>query len=244
TAGHCRGPAGPRPRTAVRCCWACAPRTCPSSGAGTRRCRVSSTASNRSATGRWSTSGWGRRSSRSRHEPPSPVRRASGCTSRSTWTARTCSTRTPGSRCPGPGGDRAGRRRHGHPENITGGDAMSDPMNVLAPEHRRLRIGDAWRDAAGGATFAVEDPATGKTIAEVADAGVADGLAALGAAAEAMAEWAATPPRKRSELLTATYRALTERSEEVARLITLEMGKPLAEARGEVAYAAEFFRWF
>ncbi len=108
---------------------------------------------------------------------------------------------------------------------------MSDPMNVLAPEHRRLRIGDAWRDAASGATFAVEDPATGKTIAEVADAGVVDGLAALDAANKAMAEWAATPPRKRSELLTATYRALTERSEEVARLITLEMGKPLAEAR-------------
>ncbi|RAO19918.1 NAD-dependent succinate-semialdehyde dehydrogenase [Micromonospora noduli] len=121
---------------------------------------------------------------------------------------------------------------------------MSDPMNVLAPEHRRLRIGDAWRDAASGATFAVEDPATGKTIAEVADADVVDGLAALDVASTAMAEWAATPPRKRSELLTATYRALTERSEEVARLITLEMGKPLAEARGEVAYGAEFFRWF
>jgi succinate-semialdehyde dehydrogenase / glutarate-semialdehyde dehydrogenase len=121
---------------------------------------------------------------------------------------------------------------------------MSDPMSVLAPEHRRLRIGDAWRDAASGATFAVEDPATGKTIAEVADADVVDGLAALDAASKAMAEWAATPPRKRSELLTATYRALTERSEEVARLITLEMGKPLAEARAEVAYGAEFFRWF
>ena len=121
---------------------------------------------------------------------------------------------------------------------------MSDPMDVLAPEHRRLRIGGAWRDAAGGATFAVEDPATGKTIAEVADAGVEDGIAALDAASKAMAEWAATPPRKRSELLTATYQALTERSEEVARLITLEMGKPLAEARGEVAYGAEFFRWF
>src|SRR3954468_4224641 len=121
---------------------------------------------------------------------------------------------------------------------------MSDPMNVLAPEHRRLRIGDAWRDADGGATFVVEDPATGKTIAEVADADVVDGLAALDAASKAMAAWAATPPRKRSELLTATYRALTERSDELARLITLEMGKPLAEARAEVAYGAEFFRWF
>ena len=121
---------------------------------------------------------------------------------------------------------------------------MSDPMSVLAPKHRLLRIGGAWRDAASGATFAVEDPATGKVIAEVADAGVTDGLAALDAASEAMAEWAATPPRKRSELLTATHRALIQRSEEVARLITLEMGKPLAEARAEVAYGAEFFRWF
>ncbi|GAA1027970.1 NAD-dependent succinate-semialdehyde dehydrogenase [Virgisporangium ochraceum] len=121
---------------------------------------------------------------------------------------------------------------------------MSDPMDILAPEHRRLRIGDTWREAASGATFAVEDPATGTTIAEVADADVVDGLAALDAASGAMAEWAATPPRKRSELLTATYQALTGRSEEVARLITLEMGKPLAEARGEVAYGAEFFRWF
>jgi succinate-semialdehyde dehydrogenase/glutarate-semialdehyde dehydrogenase len=121
---------------------------------------------------------------------------------------------------------------------------MSDPMNVLAAEHRLLRIGDTWRGAASGATFTVEDPATGKVIAEVADAGVADGLAALDAASKAKADWAATPPRKRSELLTATHRALIERSEEVARLITLEMGKPLAEARSEVAYGAEFFRWF
>ena len=121
---------------------------------------------------------------------------------------------------------------------------MSDPMDVLAPEHRRLRIGDAWREATGGGTFPVEDPATGAVIAEVPDAGVADGLAALDAACEAKAAWAATPSRKRSELLTATFHALAERSEEVARLITLEMGKPLAEARAEVAYGAEFFRWF
>ncbi|WP_184956789.1 NAD-dependent succinate-semialdehyde dehydrogenase [Paractinoplanes abujensis] len=114
----------------------------------------------------------------------------------------------------------------------------------MAPGHRRLRIGDAWRDATGGATFTVEDPATGKPLAEVADADVADGLAALDAASAAGPRWAATPPRRRSELLTATYRALTARSEEVARLITLEMGKPLAEARAEVAYGAEFFRWF
>ena len=105
----------PRPRwttarTVVRCCWACARRTCPSSSVGTRRCRVSSTGLSRSVTERWSTSEWGRRSSRSRHDPPSPVRRASGCLSRSTWTVRTCSMRAPGCRCPRPGGNRAGRR--------------------------------------------------------------------------------------------------------------------------------------
>ena len=121
---------------------------------------------------------------------------------------------------------------------------MSDPTDVLAAEHRRLRIGETWCEAADGTTFGVEDPATGKIIAEVPDAGEGDGLAALDAAYDAKAAWAAMPPRKRSELLTATYLALTERSEEVARLITLEMGKPLAEARGEVAYGAEFFRWF
>jgi succinate-semialdehyde dehydrogenase/glutarate-semialdehyde dehydrogenase len=121
---------------------------------------------------------------------------------------------------------------------------MSDPMDVLAAEHRKLRIGDAWLEAASGATFPVDDPGTGTTIAEVPDAGVEDGLAALDAAQAAQAAWAATPPRRRSELLTATYHALTARSEDLARLITLEMGKPLAEARAEVAYGAEFFRWF
>ncbi len=121
---------------------------------------------------------------------------------------------------------------------------MSATTDVLLPEHRRLRIGSCWRDAAAGATLPVEDPATGQVVAEVADGAADDGLAALDAASEAMASWAATPPRRRSDLLSATHRALLDRTEEVARLITVEMGKPLAEARGEVAYGAEFFRWF
>jgi succinate-semialdehyde dehydrogenase/glutarate-semialdehyde dehydrogenase len=121
---------------------------------------------------------------------------------------------------------------------------MSDPMDALAPEHRRLRIGKEWRDAESGATFPVEDPATGRVIAQVSDAGVEDGLAALAAADEAAASWAATPPRQRAELLLATYDALMERRDAVAGLITLEMGKPLAEAHAEVRYGAEFFRWF
>jgi succinate-semialdehyde dehydrogenase/glutarate-semialdehyde dehydrogenase len=121
---------------------------------------------------------------------------------------------------------------------------VRDPVDILAPEHRRLRVGAEWREATGRATFSVDDPATGKAIADVPDATVEDGLAALDAACEAKGAWAATPPRQRSDLLMATYHGLVERSEEVARLITLEMGKPLAESRAEVRYGAEFFRWF
>ncbi|WP_432877573.1 NAD-dependent succinate-semialdehyde dehydrogenase [Kribbella sp. CA-245084] len=107
-----------------------------------------------------------------------------------------------------------------------------------------LFIDGQWRDAADGARFDVDDPATGEIIATVADATVADGGAALGAAAAAQGAWAATSPRSRSELLRAAYELLTERTEHFATLMSLEMGKPLAEARGEVAYAAEFLRWF
>ncbi len=107
-----------------------------------------------------------------------------------------------------------------------------------------LFIAGAWRDSADGATIAVEDPATGRILAEVADATVADGRAALDAAAAAQSPWAATPPRDRSEILRAAFARITERTEEFALCMTLEMGKPLAESRGEVAYGSEFFRWF
>ncbi len=108
----------------------------------------------------------------------------------------------------------------------------------------QLYIGGRWRDAADASTFTVSDPATGKALAEVADAGVADGAAALDAAAAAQAGWAATDPRERSELLRSAFELLSERAETFAMLMTLEMGKPLAESRGEVTYGAEFFRWF
>ena len=107
-----------------------------------------------------------------------------------------------------------------------------------------LFIGGAWRDATGGATLAVEDPSTGSTLTHVADASVADGKAALDAAAAAQAEWAATAPRDRGEILRAAFERITERAEDFATLMTLEMGKTLAESRGEVTYGAEFFRWF
>ncbi|GAA1762289.1 NAD-dependent succinate-semialdehyde dehydrogenase [Nostocoides vanveenii] len=107
-----------------------------------------------------------------------------------------------------------------------------------------LFIGGTWREASGGTRFDVHDPATGAVLTTCADATPEDGMAALDAAVTAQASWAKVAPRERSEMLRAAYEKLTERAEEFALLMTLEMGKPLAEARGEVAYGAEFFRWF
>jgi succinate-semialdehyde dehydrogenase/glutarate-semialdehyde dehydrogenase len=107
-----------------------------------------------------------------------------------------------------------------------------------------LFIAGQWRDAGDGATLAVEDPSSGSTLAHVADATVADGKAALDAAVAAQAGWAATAPRDRGEILRAAFERITERADEFALLMTLEMGKTLQESRGEVTYGAEFFRWF
>ena len=107
-----------------------------------------------------------------------------------------------------------------------------------------LLIGGQWRPAATGATFSVEDPSTGQVLTEVADATSADALQALDAATKAQPGWAAVAPRERSEILRRAYDLLLERQEDLALLMTLEMGKPLPEARGEIAYAAEFLRWF
>jgi succinate-semialdehyde dehydrogenase/glutarate-semialdehyde dehydrogenase len=109
---------------------------------------------------------------------------------------------------------------------------------------RKLLIGGEWLDAAGGATFPVSDPATGLVLARVADATPEDGVRALDAAVAAKDSWAATPPRQRSEILRRAFELLQERREEFALLMTLEMGKPLAEARSEVGYGGEFLRWF
>jgi succinate-semialdehyde dehydrogenase/glutarate-semialdehyde dehydrogenase len=115
---------------------------------------------------------------------------------------------------------------------------------VLAKVPTGLFIGGAWREASDGGTIAVEDPATGQTLTSVASATPADGGAALDAAVDAQAGWAATAPRDRAELLRAAFDLLTERADEFALLMTLEMGKPLAQSKGEVSYGAEFFRWF
>ena len=107
-----------------------------------------------------------------------------------------------------------------------------------------LFIGGTWRPAASGATLAVDDPATGKTLVEVANASPDDGRAALDAAVAAQPGFAALPPRERGEILRRAYELIMSRVDDLALLMTLEMGKPLAESKGEVAYAAEFFRWF
>jgi succinate-semialdehyde dehydrogenase/glutarate-semialdehyde dehydrogenase len=107
-----------------------------------------------------------------------------------------------------------------------------------------LLVDGGWRPATGGATFAVEDPATGETLAEVADAAPQDGLAALAAAHEAGPAWREVAPRERAELLRAVFDALTARTEEFAALITAEGGKPIAESRAELAYGADYVRWY
>jgi succinate-semialdehyde dehydrogenase/glutarate-semialdehyde dehydrogenase len=117
-------------------------------------------------------------------------------------------------------------------------------MSTSLHEVTELLVGGAWRPASGGGRIPVLDPADGTCIAEVADGGVADGLAAVDAAAEAAGDWARTAPRERAEVLRRGFELVRGASEEIARTITREMGKPLTEARGEAAYAAEFLRWY
>jgi succinate-semialdehyde dehydrogenase / glutarate-semialdehyde dehydrogenase len=115
---------------------------------------------------------------------------------------------------------------------------------VIEAAPNQLFIGGDWRDASGGAKLAVEDPATGDPICEIADATPDDAQAAIDAAADAQAEWAATSPNERGEILWRAFELLGERADDLALLMTLEMGKTVAESKAEIAYAAEFFRWF
>jgi len=120
----------------------------------------------------------------------------------------------------------------------------SQEQSVVERVPQRLLIGGEWRDASGGGTLAVEDPSTGVALCEVADATPQDAMAALDAACAVQAEWAATAPRERGEILRRTYEQVVARADELALLMTLEMGKPVAESRAEVLYAADFLRWF
>ena len=115
---------------------------------------------------------------------------------------------------------------------------------VLQTVPTDLFIGGVWQPARAGGRFAVEDPSTGDGLLEVADAGPDDAGAALDAAVAAQPSWAATAPRERGEILRRAFELLTERADDIATLISLEMGKSIAESKSEVAYGAEFLRWF
>ena len=107
-----------------------------------------------------------------------------------------------------------------------------------------LLINGEWTDSSTGATISVIDPSTGEELTSISDASPDDAVAALDAASAAQAEWAATAPRKRGEILRKAFDEVTRRKDDFARLMTMEMGKPLAEAYGEVTYGSEFLRWF
>ncbi len=115
---------------------------------------------------------------------------------------------------------------------------------LLAKVPTQLYINGSWVAGSTGKTIPVHDPATGAVIANIADASPEDGIRALDAAVAVKDEWAATPPRVRGELLRKAFDRVQELKDEFALLMTLEMGKPLAEAMGEVMYGSEFLRWF
>lgn len=115
---------------------------------------------------------------------------------------------------------------------------------LLASVPDKLFIGGTWRAASSGATLPVHDPSTGEIVKNIADATPEDGVAALGAADRVAAEWATTSARARADVLHRVFEALHHRSEDFALLMSIEMGKPLAEARSEVTYGAEYLRWF
>jgi succinate-semialdehyde dehydrogenase/glutarate-semialdehyde dehydrogenase len=114
----------------------------------------------------------------------------------------------------------------------------------LPLDRRQLFIGGKWRPASGEGRFDVIDPADGSVLTDVADGTVDDAQAALDAAVDAQPEWAATPPRERGEVLRRTFELVNARADDLAMLMSLEMGKTVKEAKGEVAYGNEFLRWF
>jgi succinate-semialdehyde dehydrogenase / glutarate-semialdehyde dehydrogenase len=127
-----------------------------------------------------------------------------------------------------------------------------EPMTTItAPEEQRvleqvpkqLFIGGRWRDGSKG-TLSVEDPATAEALCEVADASADDATQALDAAVQAGPEWANHPPRERGEILRRAFEAIVDQADDLALLMTMEMGKPLKESKAEISYGAEFFRWF
>src|ERR1700761_4382412 len=119
----------------------------------------------------------------------------------------------------------------------------SQEQQVVDHAPKQLYIGGEWRDGAKG-TLTVEDPSTGEPLTDVADASPEDARAALDAAVDAGPDFAAMAPRDRGEILRRAFEMIVERKDDLALLMTLEMGKAVTESLGEIAYAAEFFRWF
>jgi succinate-semialdehyde dehydrogenase / glutarate-semialdehyde dehydrogenase len=128
--------------------------------------------------------------------------------------------------------------------NGSNGSSQDSQADVIRDVPKQLFIGGGWVDADSSTTFEVLDPSTGSPLCSVADASPADGVRALDAAVAAQAAFAALSPRARADILQGAFELLHERIDELALLMTLEMGKPVAEAAGEIAYAAEFFRHF
>ena len=120
----------------------------------------------------------------------------------------------------------------------------SEEQRVIDGVNKQLYIGGEWRDASEGGTLAVEDPATGENLCEIADAQPDDAIAAIEAASEAQTDWAKYPPRERGEILRRAFEMITEQIDDLALLMTLEMGKPVSDSQAEITYASEFFRWY
>lgn len=118
-----------------------------------------------------------------------------------------------------------------------------EEQQILGEVPKQLYIAGEWRDGEKG-TLSVEDPATGESLTDVADASEADARAALDAAVAAGPDWYQHPPRERGEILRRAFEAIIARADELALLMTLEMGKPLKESKAEITYGAEFLRWF
>ncbi|MFP5312319.1 MAG: NAD-dependent succinate-semialdehyde dehydrogenase, partial [Actinomycetes bacterium] len=129
-------------------------------------------------------------------------------------------------------------------ETIQNTAATPEACPAIAAVCTDLYLDGGWAPAAGGGYFDVVNPATEQVIARVADGGSEDARRAIEAAGRAQKEWGRTAPRERGEILRRAFELIMARQEDLARIMTSEMGKPLAEARAEVAYAAEFFRWF
>jgi succinate-semialdehyde dehydrogenase/glutarate-semialdehyde dehydrogenase len=128
--------------------------------------------------------------------------------------------------------------------NVSAPGISEQAHQAIAKVNTGVFIDGQWGDAASGARFDVVNPATEEVIATVADGGPEDALRAIETAGRVQHEWARTAPRERGDILRRAYDLLVGRQDELALIMTAEMGKPLAEAKGEVAYAAEFFRWF